>query len=197
MNSFKEPQISNTVWSFATLEIKDEKIFEFISKHIATMDLNHFNEQGISTIVWSYASLKIKDKNLFELLAKHIILRRDLKKIKTSWVTDFLNTYPALPNVEENSTKGLVEDVSKLTLTKNFKDFNPKHISKSLYQYALSNPDKITDKDLLKNVSKQLLKDGALERFCLFLRTYNIFNFFFPVDLIPKLYVKSCGLLLF
>ena len=80
--SFNQQAISNIVWSFATLEIKDEKLFESVAKHVVTRNLKEFNEQNISNTLYAFALVKLDskiNKGLFDAFSKHI-LTRDLKR---------------------------------------------------------------------------------------------------------------------
>ena len=80
--SFNGQAISNIVWSFATLEIKDEKLFESVAKHIVTRDLKEFTTQGISNTLYAFALVKLDtkiNKGLFDAFSKHI-LTRDFKR---------------------------------------------------------------------------------------------------------------------
>ena len=58
--------MSNIIWSFATLEIKDEKLFESMAKHVVTRDLKAFTSQAISNLAWAYAKADYKDEKLFQ-----------------------------------------------------------------------------------------------------------------------------------
>ncbi len=76
LSIFNPREISNIVWSYTKLGLKDRNLFKKISTDICKRQLSTFNPQDISNIVWSYTKLGFKDPNLFKKLSTEICKRQ-------------------------------------------------------------------------------------------------------------------------
>jgi hypothetical protein len=71
LKSFKPQALSNTVWSYATADIRHPGLFKKVSNAIAELkDLQSFNPQNLSNTVWvqctANAIIELKDLKSFD-----------------------------------------------------------------------------------------------------------------------------------
>ena len=71
---FDPQNLSNILWSFATIKYAHYQLFEKVGNHIVQLpNLNQFNQQNLSNIVWSYAKTDIAHPQLFQSVGNHIV----------------------------------------------------------------------------------------------------------------------------
>ena len=74
VKTFKAQDISNILWAFAKLGIKQEEIFNvFVPQIIAKVKT--FKAQEIANILWAFAKLGIKCEEIFNVFVPQIILK--------------------------------------------------------------------------------------------------------------------------
>ena len=66
---------SNLVWSFATLRIAHEELFETVAQQVQAWLISNFDPQHLSNVLWAFAKLQRTSPQLFESAAEEIVKR--------------------------------------------------------------------------------------------------------------------------
>lgn len=72
---FTSQNCSNLVWSFATMRINHEALFDSMAAQVQGWLLSNFDPQHLSNVLWSYAKLAVKNYSLFQSAADEIVKR--------------------------------------------------------------------------------------------------------------------------
>lgn len=66
---------SNLVWSFATLRIGHQHLFDTVAGQVQAWLISNFDPQHLSNVLWSFAKLQTTNPELFERAADEIVKR--------------------------------------------------------------------------------------------------------------------------
>ena len=67
MGEFKAQGLANTAWAFATLELREERLFTTLAKAAGWRECE-FNAQEFTIIAWAFAKVKQLNEKLFTVL---------------------------------------------------------------------------------------------------------------------------------
>ena len=68
LGEFNPQHFANTVWAFATVNYRDEKLFAALAT-AAEWRLSEFNSQEPTNTAWAFATVTYRDEQLFAALA--------------------------------------------------------------------------------------------------------------------------------
>ena len=150
LRNFDSQHLANLVWAFAKLNIKNEELFDLLTKEVS-YKIKDFDPQETANLAWSFAKLDIKNKELFELLAKEASCK--IKDFKPQEIANLAWSFATLDikNIE------LFETLAIETSYK-IKDFNPQEIVNLAWSFATSNTKNIELFDLLAKETSYKIK---------------------------------------
>jgi len=68
VEGFNSQELANTVWAFATADVKAPELFDTVAS-AALPRLGEFNSQGFANTVWAFATAGVKAPELFDAIA--------------------------------------------------------------------------------------------------------------------------------
>ena len=144
LRNFDSQHLANLVWAFAKLNIKNEELFDLLTKEVS-YKIKDFDPQETANLAWSFAKLDIKNKELFELLGKEASYK--IKDFKPQAIANLAWSFATLSikNIE------LFDLLIKEAFCK-IRDFNPQEIANLAWSFATLN---IKNEELFDLLSKE------------------------------------------
>lgn len=161
-NDLKPNEISNILWSFDKVHIRNIPLFATASTHILKNDLlyTHLSAHSISNILSSFAHSRIPNKKLFSEASKAIMNRQLLRGAKPQTVSNILWSY---------ATVGLKYDslfnASAPEIIASVNDFNIQELSNSIWAFSTLHIKNhaLFDTVAISIVKRDLFRDGNVQ----------------------------------
>ena len=128
---FEAQDFSNLVWSYATLGMSHDDLFEKVAKEIVSCNLDSFKSQALSNILWAYATLGKHHPILFAEIANHIT-RNPLVDFAPQELSQTLWAYSKCGALDRKLFEKMATHISQLDLTK----WKPQELSTVMWAYT-------------------------------------------------------------
>ena len=152
-NLFEPKHFANIAWSFATLNIYNNQVFDIISYQIRKVPWNQLVPQDISMILWSFATNSRHDEVLFQDFSRKL-LSTNLKKFSNQNISNIVWSFAKLGIEDIHLFRHVL---SEIEVRKGFKTFDPQNISNITFSFAKLGLD---DRLLFEFLKKELQSRG-------------------------------------
>jgi hypothetical protein len=134
VEDFDPQNLSNTVWAYATMNVKHSALFMKIGNSIVKLkDLKSFEPQALSNTVWAFATANIEHPGLLMKVGSAIVDSKDLKSFNPQNLANTVWAFATF-NIQHH---GLFKTIGNAIVElKDLKSFNAQDLSNTLWAYA-------------------------------------------------------------
>lgn len=131
---FNAQDVSNLLWSFATLKVPSPLLFKVFGDTLSSQaDLNKFSSQSLSNIVWAYGTTRTQHSDLFQKIGDFIVALDDLHSFKPQALSIIAWAFVKTNEEHPKLYKKIGDHISQLD---NFSSFNAQNLSNIVWAYA-------------------------------------------------------------
>jgi len=155
LTNFEPRDLSTTAHAFAKMQIKNDRLFNFIANEVLRRDLTKFEPRHLVNILNAFAKLDIRDERLFEHIAREI-LNRCLERFEP---IDFTNIAAAFAKLDIRNER-LFEHIARAVLSRSLKKFEPIDLANIVSAFA---KQEIKHEMLFEHIANEVVSRTLVE----------------------------------